>query len=143
MLKKIKEIKNVGVFEKYTNSLIEFGNLNLIYGSNASGKTTLTDIFKDLSESNCSRIKQRKTINKNGFTDKQFLKISSDKSHQGDIIYDNKIWHKNVLENKIQVFDTEFIQNNIFSGLELLQNRDVAENFYGFILGNEAVKKST
>ncbi len=142
MLKKIKEIKNVGVFEKYTNSLIEFGNLNLIYGSNASGKTTLIDIFKDLSESSFSRIEQRKTINKNGFTDKQFLKISSDRSYQEDIIYDNKIWHKNILKNKIQVFDTEFIQNNIFSGLELLQNRNVAENFYGFILGNEAVKKA-
>lgn len=36
MLKKIKEIKNVGVFEKYTNNLIDFGSLNLIYGSNAS-----------------------------------------------------------------------------------------------------------
>ena len=47
MIKKIKKIKELGIFRDYSwaNGLNEFNRYNLIYGWNGSGKTTLTDFF--------------------------------------------------------------------------------------------------
>jgi wobble nucleotide-excising tRNase len=48
MIKKISKIKNFGVFKDFTwdSSINEFDNINLIYGWNYSGKTTLSRIFR-------------------------------------------------------------------------------------------------
>lgn len=50
MIKKISKIKNLGIFNNYTweTNLSKFERYNLIYGWNASGKTTLTDLFTRL-----------------------------------------------------------------------------------------------
>jgi wobble nucleotide-excising tRNase len=47
MIKKIVEIKNLGVFKNYrcNASVPEFGRFNVIYGWNGSGKTTLSQLF--------------------------------------------------------------------------------------------------
>ena len=47
MLKKIVEIKNLGVFKHYrwNASIPEFDRFNIIYGWNGSGKTTLSQLF--------------------------------------------------------------------------------------------------
>ena len=48
MIKKIKSIRNFGVFNKYQTdpSLSEFNKYNLIYGWNASGKTTISRLLR-------------------------------------------------------------------------------------------------
>ena len=43
-------------------------------------------------------------------------------------------------ERKLQIFDTEFVYNNIFDGVPLLQDRDTKESFTDFILGDESVE---
>lgn len=50
MLKKIKKIKKLLIFNDYSwdNNLPEFKQYNLIYGWNGSGKTTLTYLFAAL-----------------------------------------------------------------------------------------------
>ena len=47
MIKKIKKIKHLGVFQDYTcdSSLPECKKYNLFYGWNGSGKTTLSKLF--------------------------------------------------------------------------------------------------
>lgn len=47
MIKKLLEIKNLGIFNDYRwdESMPEFGRFNLIYGWNGSGKTTLSELF--------------------------------------------------------------------------------------------------
>jgi wobble nucleotide-excising tRNase len=47
MIKKIKKIKNLGIFQSYTcdSSFPEFKKYNLFYGWNGSGKTTLSKLF--------------------------------------------------------------------------------------------------
>ena len=57
-IRKIAQIKNVGVFKNHSNNSIEFQDINFIYANNASGKTTLVDILKDLSEGKDGRIKE-------------------------------------------------------------------------------------
>ena len=47
MIKKIVEIKNLGIFKHYrcNGSIPEFKRFNIIYGWNGSGKTTLSQLF--------------------------------------------------------------------------------------------------
>lgn len=54
MIKKIKKIKNLGLFSDYAwdNSLTDFGKYNLLYGWNGSGKTTLSKLFACLEYGN-------------------------------------------------------------------------------------------
>ena len=38
------------------------------------------------------------------------------------------------------VFDDEFVFKNVFSGLDLIGDRETKENFTDFVLGDEGVK---
>lgn len=139
-IRKIAQIKNVGVFKNHSNNSIEFQDINFIYANNASGKTTLVDILKDLSEGKDGRIKKRRTIPDSG---EQFIRIVAKEniasSSEHNINYENSVWNNDVLQGKVLVFDTSFIANNIFNGLELLDSKNTKSNFSGFILGDSGV----
>lgn len=57
MIKKIKSVSNMGVFDGYRwptgNTLSEFRRFNIIYGSNGSGKTTISRLFHHLATGVC------------------------------------------------------------------------------------------
>ena len=43
------------------------------------------------------------------------------------------------MKNRIMVFDTEFMINNVFDGTKLIEDRTTKENFTEFILGDNGV----
>ncbi|QYY34808.1 AAA family ATPase [Ruficoccus sp. ZRK36] len=57
MIKKIKSVSNMGVFDGYRwpsgSSLNEFKRFNILYGANGSGKTTLSRLFRHLATGDC------------------------------------------------------------------------------------------
>lgn len=57
MIKKIKSVSNMGVFDGYRwptgNALGDFKRFNVIYGSNGSGKTTVSRLFQHLAIGDC------------------------------------------------------------------------------------------
>jgi wobble nucleotide-excising tRNase len=59
MIKKIKSVSNMGVFDGYRwptgNTLDEFKRFNIIYGSNGSGKTTLSRLFLHFATGECEQ----------------------------------------------------------------------------------------
>jgi wobble nucleotide-excising tRNase len=59
MIKKIKSVSNLGVFDGYRwpagNKLSEFSRFNIIYGSNGSGKTTLSRLFLHIATGECEQ----------------------------------------------------------------------------------------
>ena len=62
MIKKIRIIKQVGVFSNFdSGNDKEFDKLTFVYGLNTYGKSTLCDIFKSLSTGDNEIIKKRKT----------------------------------------------------------------------------------
>lgn len=139
-IKKITNIKNVGVFKEYLNNNLEFKNINYIYANNACGKSTLVDVLKDISDNSNSRLKCRKTIPSNG---NQFVKVviqeDMNNSSEKNLMYTGDRWQNNKLEGNILFFDTDFIEKNVFNGMELLNNKDTKSNFSGFILGDAGV----
>lgn len=62
MLKRIKLIEGVGNYIKARSSSYEFNNMNVIYGENRHGKSTLCDIFYSLSTNTPELVVNRKTI---------------------------------------------------------------------------------
>lgn len=139
MINKIDYIKNIGVFKTYNPRLTalesDFKKCNFLYAENRNGKSTLCDIFKEASNDSTSLIKNRLTIP--GGEEQKVVINLSDKNDQ-TILADNK-WINNSLKNRIMVFDTKFIENNIFDKQKIIDERDTKINFSNFILGDEGV----
>lgn len=140
MITSIKKIKDIGVFGDYepkkTRLEKDFGKNNFIYGLNTYGKTTLCDMLKDISEDTTHRTNQRLSI-PNGSKQEAIIMLSDG---EGVVkLADNK-WENNKLKERIMVFDTEFMINNVFDGTKLIEERETKENFTEFILGKNGVE---
>ena len=70
----------------------------------------------------------------------QQIVLSVGRDKEETIRFSDSRWENNVLKGKLQIFDTEFVYNNIFDGVSLLQDRDTKESFTDFILGDESVE---
>lgn len=139
MIKRIKKITNIGTFSNFTaGGSFEFNKLTFIYGLNTKGKTTLTDILQSIQKDDFSILETRKSIpvsslgqnvelNYKGTTDatEQVLKINSGS------------WENNQIGENIEIFSSEFIHRNLFTGLSI--ERANKENFTKFILGDTGV----
>lgn len=140
MISSIKKIKDVGVFLDYeprkTSLEKDFGKNNYIYGLNTYGKTTLCDMLKDISEDATRRTHQRLSI-PNGSKQEAIIMLSDG---EGVVKLSGNKWENNKLKEKIMVFDTEFMINNVFDGTRLIEKRETKENFTEFILGDKGVE---
>ncbi|NQV17822.1 MAG: AAA family ATPase [Armatimonadetes bacterium] len=139
MIKRIKEITNVGTFSNFKDGgKIQFESLTLIYGLNSFGKSTLTDIFRSISLKNNSILQNRKTI-PSKYNDLQNIKISYYKDiEEKNIEFKNNNWQLNDYDYYLQIFDSRFINENVFTGLNITRENKV--NITDFILGEENVK---
>ena len=121
-IKKIKEIKNIGTFAQFSNGgSLWFEKLTFIYGLNTFGKTTITDIFQSLKENNPEIILSRKTIPIQQIEQKVTLSIQ-DNSIEQDLIFKNNSWEKNEFQKYLEIFWTEFIHKNLFTGFSIERN---------------------
>ena len=98
MIKRVNRIEKFGVFKDYrrTGNIEDFKKLNVIYGWNYSGKTTLSRIIDCFNEN----------------------EITSDYNQANFEILDDdsKRFHKdNLIEysNPVRVFNSDFLKNNL------------------------------
>lgn len=141
MLKRLQEICGVGCFSACRAPQIQFERMSLIYGENSYGKTTLCDILRSLAENDPSHITDRLSVpppanrgqqvqislalpNQNQETSMTFRRGSWTSPLPGDL--------------KIEVFDTDFIHRNLFTGLSI--ERQNHENITRFVLGDSGVR---
>lgn len=133
MIKKIVKIKNVGRFVNHSAvGDIEFREINLIHGENSKGKTTLTSIFRSLTSKNNELISERKTI---GSNDEQEIEILI-AGYSNPTIYKDDTWNKHI--EGIEIFDVNFINENVYSGLEI--GPDHKKRLHSFVLGTQGVE---
>jgi len=143
MIKKIKIIKQVGVFSNFdSGSNKEFDKLTFIYGLNTYGKSTLCDIFKSLSSGDNEIIKKRKTKPEDKSKQQQIVLsvYDNDSNSESPITFQNDNWSNNSIAENLEIFDAAFVYENVFDGISLLDNRETKENFSDFILGAEGVR---
>ncbi len=137
MIERFKEIKNIGTYKNAEQiASCGFNKITIIYGNNSQGKSTFCDILKSLSYNDPSYIENRKSI---GETASPQVEINF--GNKNIAKYANGQWstQKDLFKNQhIVIFDTEFVQNNVFTNSEI--ERKNKENFTDFILGSESIE---
>lgn len=98
MIKRINHIKNFGVFQNYRRAgdIQDFTNLNIIYGWNYSGKTTISRIFQHF----------ERTEKNPDYSSAEFEL----ETHSGDKFTEQK---QSIHDRTIRTFNADFIKNNL------------------------------
>lgn len=134
MLKRIKLIQGIGSFSKARGSSFELAKVNVVYGENRNGKSTLCDILYSLESNSPELILNRKAIPDDATRPPkvEFQFEASTGNHVAR--FENGAWQ--VAEpdcSKLYVFDHSFIHRNVITGQK--QEWQNSENVTSFILG--------
>lgn len=139
LVNKITKIFNVGRFHSYTaKGDVTFKKNTLIFGENGKGKSTLTSILKSLKTDNPHYITERVTVNsgiKHTNQEIELLIENAGSNKSTSFKSSNAKWSTPL--PSLKIFDTEFINSNIFSG-EIVSH-DHKKNFCLFALGDSGV----
>lgn len=131
MINKIIKILNIGRFTNYqAEGNTTFKKLNIIYGENGRGKTTLSAIFRSFKYKDPIYIKERVTL---GSKDNPYVQISTD---ERNATFTNNSW--DIGYPDMEIFDSIFVNENIYSGEYV--GHDHKKNLYRFVVGEEGVK---
>ena len=111
----ISRLRDCGVYQNFSwpRDLPEFGRYNLIYGWNATGKTTLSRLFRNL------QLRQKNSMGE------VVLKVDGNRVHGKD--FQDCNCH-------IRVFNRDFIDENVFS----TEGRDIPRILF---LGKDRIEK--
>jgi len=136
VINKVIHIKNVGRFTDYSVKPTskwngEFKQITLIYGENGIGKTTFVSILKSLKD-NDALLYQLRTF---GTESSPEVSIKFD-SEEKPIKYSNAEWDKSI--PNIEIFDIHFINENVFTGFEILPQHK--KNLFEIIIGQEGIQ---
>ncbi len=135
MIKKFIKIQNVGKFKNfYAPGNITLQRINIIYGENSAGKSTLVSIVRSLQRDDPDLILKKKTFGADNepyiellFGDNGIFKFQSGNWSNGE----------NGLKN-IEIFDEFFVNENVYTGMEILSEHQRC--LFGFVIGEEEVK---
>lgn len=131
MIEKILFIKNVGKFANYSaHGEVAFEKLTLIFGENGRGKTMLSALLRSLGSGDPQYLLERKSVKS---TSGPEASVRVDATNH---IFKTGIWDSPA--NGIVVFDTTFINDNVYSGVYV--EHDHKRNLYRFIVGETGVK---
>jgi len=137
MIKKFIKIENVGKFKNFSASGdVSLGRVNIIYGENSQGKTTLVSIIRSLFQDRPDLIIERKTF---GSTqDKQYVEVLLDNDNENIIAkFKDSSWNLQLDSESIEIFDEFFVNENIYTGLEI--QSDHQKCLFQFAVGKEGV----
>ena len=142
MIKKFIKISGTGKFLNYSHSSVpsphrttDFEKINLIYGENGSGKTTLSIILNSLRGVNGILTKKRSFDR----TVPQSIEVLTDLTPNPKLTYNNNLWDNNYPD--IEIFDVHFINDNIYTGLEIQNTHK--KNLFEIIFGAHGVQLKT
>lgn len=134
MISRFTQIKGVGKYINCNNIAgKQFEKNTIIFGHNTGGKSTLTDIFWSFKTGDPSFIEGRKSF---GFFGSQVVEIV-DKDNNV-LKYPSAKWN-NGYEN-IEIFDTQFINENVFEGNEIKYGNQ--KKLHTIIIGLEGKRLS-
>lgn len=135
MFHKIVRLNNIKQLNHLSPPDHGFGMLNLIYGNNGSGKSTVCKILNLLNEKDSSLLDKLKSIecSPSDNVDFNFLFMENEKQ--------KSITSKNIAELNwgFKVFNQEFIDNNVYAGSKVVSSN--LKNYHDFCLGDASVEK--
>lgn len=130
MLNAIENIQNIGIFKDFKGQRQRFKKINLIYGENGRGKSTLTSLFRSYHMNNSQLILERKTADQ---TDDPYACLLFNSGLRKE--FKNGQW--NTKHRDFLIFDLDFVEKNVYAGSEV--SAEQRKNFLQFALGASAV----
>jgi len=110
MIKKIEEIKKLGIFDSYQwKCSKEFNRYNICFGFNGSGKSTISNFFNLIASNGIFTQDQKDEL----FKDLKTSENDSTVKFKNDLTYPVK---PNQANKKIYVFNSNFIANHVYDG---------------------------
>lgn len=132
MISKIQSIYNIGNYLDYQASGdVFFKKFNIFYAENGAGKTTLATILRSLALGEGILIDRHKRLNAIS-SPKVEIKLEDNSLCR----YDNGKWNKT--NHDIEVFDSYFVADNVYSGMEI--SADNRKALYKFVVGNTGIE---
>lgn len=133
MINNIQLLRNVGLFNSFAGTRqTAFGKLTLIYAENGKGKTTLSAIFRSLSNGDPIYITERQRLSS---TNLPHVAIECSGA-TSPAIFQNNNWSRTYPH--IRIFDDNFVHENIYSGLEV--SSEHRQNLHQVIIGSQGVQ---
>ncbi len=134
MVKKLIYVKNVARFH-HERCDFDLNNFNLIFGENGCGKTTVSAIMHSLAKDEPGYITERKTVDAVGAPEAKIL------TADGSVLeFTNGAWNGPVESTNIEVFDSHFVNENIYSGHTL--SHDHKKRLHRFVIGEHGQRLS-
>jgi|GEM_PF-1592713 len=134
MLKRIKLIQGIGGYKSVRGSGFELAKVNIIYGENRNGKSTLCDILRSLESNSPELILDRKVIPNDATIPPKVDVLFDTNGTKHVACFKDNIWQSvEPQSSKLYVFDQSFIHRNVITGQK--QERHNSENVTSFILG--------
>lgn len=132
MIRKILKLRNIGLLQNAVqDGAVELSKVTAIYAENGRGKSTLASIMRSCQLGDAGRLNARKTIDVDNSPEFDFL--LNEGSH---IEFRDGVW--NGPKPNIVVFDSEFVEQNVYSGFEI--RPDQRQSLLEFALGDETVQ---
>lgn len=139
MLRRIRKIEGIGSYHSARAGNTQFSDVNIIYGENRNGKSTLCDIFYSLASNNPELIKDRKAIPRQGAV-ANAMKVEFQFDNAPISVFADETWAPGLpADCELHIFDHNFIHRNVMSGT--VNNRENSENISNFILGEENTER--
>jgi len=129
MIRKLIRLKNVARFRNEAYSF-ELSDFNLVLAENGCGKTTLSAIMHSAAKNEPGYITERETVDSDGRPEVQILT-----SENGRLQFSDREWDESVEEVRLDVFDSHFVNENIFSGHIL--SHEHKKRLHRFVIGEK------
>lgn len=129
MLRRIVQLEHVGLFHNATPEPLDLQKATLIYGENGRGKSTLSAVLDSCARNRPDLILNRRTIDEPMATPAVQLIFDGGRRQ---VNFSNGAW--DAQRPDILVFDSQFVQECVHTGLQILSPNRLA--LYEFALGD-------
>lgn len=138
MIKRIKSLSQIWIFESFSGASCEFWEFTAFYGENTYWKSTLTKVFSSIWDDSIKQILETRTIPHNDWLAQKVVIKSIDTTTEDEISLGGSNWINNKLKGKIYTFNNDFIHEHLITWITT--THDNKEAFTDFILWEDAVK---
>ena len=133
MINKVERLTSIGKFRNYnTAGQVNFRKLTLIYGDNGGGKTTLTSVFRSLTNNNPEIVRNRISTNN---TAPQAAQITQTGAPNIFHTFGAAGWTTPF--TNIEIFDIHFVNDNIYSGFDFTDEHK--KQLHQFVIGAQGI----
>lgn len=139
MIKRINTLKRVGRFIELHSSPgadHDFTKFNVVFASNASGKSTLCDVLRSMTSGEPAYINGRKRLDAGN--DPEIMVALEGTNPPQVVRFQNGTWSNAAASPNIHIYDDRFVADNVLVGHHI--NVDQRRNLYGLVIGAQGIE---